>query len=676
MSTRPGSSIAPLAPSVNSKKRSTSEACADIENSRSLKKSKRDDENKDKKKRPRKRRRKSSVVTVVEPDIRARSKSRSMTVPTHDTAQEEVDVTPENVLDEEAQPSQDVNHAEDIEDTSPRIPYADKGKGKAKQESLPPTVESPESQIARLYQELEAQRVLLREHQSHLTHVHQALTCQICLDLLYKPFALAPCGHIICYPCLVRWFTAPEAPGELHSLQEEIPGPPETSHCHKKKKCPVCRTYIIERPVEVWGVKSMVTGLVRSGLVELPAPPPALEPEASTSTNDDPWRNIFRRPNRFFIDVLEPRPPRPPRPGGEGLEEMGMYDADDGGIYRCIDCMHEIWRGVCTHCHREYPGHQASEDDEDDEDLEFDAGGEFRDILHLFANAPNAYFDDYGANMNSDSEASAGFIFGEEIDDEEDEEDDVYDLVQIPRARNSAHPGAPRTLGPIYRHPFDDFFPIGHPQEERGNVHIDEVQVEESGDESDEYEGSFIDDFEAPPSAPSPERLPRSSRSRRGQRHVSDVIDDEDSDVEVIVTEGAARQLGRITRSWRASSRDIVQDPIMVSDDDDELSDLLPGRTTARRARNIIEVSEDSENESSLGEDDADDDDDKRTYEDDGSRLGPSSRLLRLMNQPAIDEGEDEDEDEEWFPIEQAEKEHANSTIKIRKCAPLTRAEE
>ncbi|KAG6894936.1 hypothetical protein C0992_003902 [Termitomyces sp. T32_za158] len=568
MSTRqaPGPSMVPLVSSLNSRKRSTLETTADIENARSMKKSKRDDGTKDRKKRHRKKKRKSPVIAPMELDFCARSKSRSTTVTTQDTAQEEILVMPENMLDEEAQPSQDPIHAPDVEDTSPRISYADKGKGKAKQESLPPVVESPQAQIARLQQELETQRL---------------------------PFALAPCGHIVCYSCLVRWFTSPEVPHEPNSLQEDISSPSETSHFHKKKKCPVCRTSIFERPVEVWGVKSMVTGLVRSGLVELPAPLSALEPEASISNHDDPWRNIFGNANRLFLDFFEPRPPRPPRPGGEGLQEMGMYDADDGGIYRCIDCMHEIWRGVCTHCHREYPGHRSSDDDEDDEDLEFDAGGEFRDILQMFANGPpHAYLGDYGAYMDSDSDNSAEFI--EEIDDEEDEEGN---LVQIPRAQNPVHLGAPRTFGRLYRNSFDEAYPIGR-LEEGGIAHIGEVHMDESGDETDEHEDSFIDDSEASSADTPPEQSSRSGRliPRSQRRSISDVSD-EDSDME-IMTEGAARQLGQELRSRRgASNRGSVQASIMLSDDDVGLSGPPPSRTTARRMRTIVDLSDESENE-------------------------------------------------------------------------------
>lgn len=349
----------------------------------------------------------------------------------------------------------------------------------------------------------------------------------------------------------------------------------------------MCRTHVFERPVEVWGVKSMVTGLVRSGLIDLPAPIPAPEHEASTSSHDDPWRNIFDRANRLFLDLLEPRPPRPPRPGVEGLQEMGMYDADDGGIYRCIDCMHEIWRGVCTHCHRGYPGHRASEDDEDDEDLEFDAGGEFRDILQMFANGPNAYLGDDGVSMDSDSEDSAGLIFREEMGGEEDEED----------GNHPVHLGAPRTLGRLYRNPFDEVIPIGR-FEEGGIAHIGEIQSDESGDETDEYEGSFIADSEVSSADAPPDQSSRSGHQihRLPRRHVSDVSY-EDSDVE-IVTGGAARQIDRGLRlRRRASNGGSVQNSSVMSDDDEGLSDPLPSRTEVRRTRTIVELSDDSGNE-------------------------------------------------------------------------------
>ncbi|TEB32665.1 hypothetical protein FA13DRAFT_219564 [Coprinellus micaceus] len=70
-----------------------------------------------------------------------------------------------------------------------------------------------EAEIARLSGLLTSHQSLLSSHQSALsTHqtlansLAQSLTCQICLDLMYKPYALTPCGHVACYGCLVRWF--------------------------------------------------------------------------------------------------------------------------------------------------------------------------------------------------------------------------------------------------------------------------------------------------------------------------------------------------------------------------------------------------------------------------------------------------------------------------------------
>ncbi|KAF5384149.1 hypothetical protein D9615_003265 [Tricholomella constricta] len=386
MGSSSGSVVLP-APIMNSKKRGPSELDGGTDRPRSNKKLKKDDgvaaATKDKKRR-RKRKRKAPVVaTAAEPESRPRSKSRSVTVGTQSSAQEEspsMSVTPY----EPAPKTEDVSTIDDVDDAMPVIPYADKGKGKAKEESPQPPPDSPKTQIARLKQELATQSLLLGRHQSQLTQVHQALTCQICLD---KPFALAPCGHIVCHGCLVRWFTAPENP-VLHPLEEPIraPGVPQPSHVLKKKKCPICRAQVIE------GLGHQRHGRrhrARSGLIELPAPLPDLSSasEASTSAGADPWRNIFRRhTHNRFSDIFAPRLPRyvndPTVAGGVregGLEELGMYDAEDGGIYRCIDCMHEIWDGVCSRCHREYPGHRRGGDEDDDDEDEDDVEeGAFR----------------------------------------------------------------------------------------------------------------------------------------------------------------------------------------------------------------------------------------------------------------------------------------------------------
>ncbi|PCH37511.1 hypothetical protein WOLCODRAFT_140902 [Wolfiporia cocos MD-104 SS10] len=194
--------------------------------------------------------------------------------------------------------------------------------GKARPPDDPATVATLTAQLA-------AHTELLKTHATLFSTLTNALTCQICLEPLHRPFALAPCGHTACAACLAAWFTAP--PGE-----DAPPGgvlPP----LRRRKTCPHCRARVVERPVEVWAIKDAVGAVVRAGIV--PAPPADAEPGA------DPWDGIF------------PKPPRDAAGRDVRQEDRGILDAEDGGVYRCVDCMHEIWGGVCAECGRVYPAH-------------------------------------------------------------------------------------------------------------------------------------------------------------------------------------------------------------------------------------------------------------------------------------------------------------------------------
>jgi hypothetical protein len=95
---------------------------------------------------------------------------------------------------------------------------------------------------------------------------------------------------------------------------------------------------------------------------------------------------------------------------------MGMYDAEDGGVYRCLDCMHEIFRGRCTSCNRAYPGHHDYDEDEDEdyEDMPFDTEDELSELEEaMMVGLHHPFF---------------GGIYDEEDDEEEDDEDNEYDL--------------------------------------------------------------------------------------------------------------------------------------------------------------------------------------------------------------------------------------------------------
>lgn len=125
----------------------------------------------------------------------------------------------------------------------------------------------------------------------------------------------------------------------------------------------------------------MVVNLIKSNLVDLPSVLPASArdtpgADASDNSRNDPWRNVFPKYNHqhhhqshFYPQPIEDNE----RDQEWDIEDIGMYDVEDGGIHRCLSCMHEIWGGFCTNCNREYSGHPRfgdgdSDDDNDDGD--------------------------------------------------------------------------------------------------------------------------------------------------------------------------------------------------------------------------------------------------------------------------------------------------------------------
>jgi len=162
-----------------------------------------------------------------------------------------------------------------------------------------------------------------------------------------------------------------------------------------------------------------------------------------------------------------------------------LYDEEDA-VYRCEDCMHEIWNGICTACGRIYARFQEPVDlvDVDDEDEDLGQPG-----FHFPLGGP-------------------GFM-------------------QAALMNQAMH------LGMMFQPP-----PLGYVGDDPGDH---PTIVEEAGedDEEDGYESSFIDD-EGPDvvgpendtiatSSPPPARGTRT----RNPRHHAVVIssDEEDSDI-------------------------------------------------------------------------------------------------------------------------------------------------
>ncbi|KAF8153054.1 hypothetical protein B0H34DRAFT_800311 [Crassisporium funariophilum] len=723
----PGPSLTTLVTSVppphigNARKRAGSEV---VEEARDSKKIKVDDEvlsavnGKDKKKKKRKKRKRTSVV-AHESERKERPALKSRTAPVSSQ-------NPASIADKANGTANMITSDVELEHV---LSSSDKGKGKAKSGSpvgtrTPPSHmgqsvasgSSPSavtvsdstahaSEVARLKEQLASQKILLDRHQTHLVQYQQSLTCQICLDLLHKPFALAPCGHITCYPCLVRWFTAPQNPtaatpdqGDDLDLIMNGASARRGAFIRKRKTCPVCRAVVIERPVEMWGVKGMVATLVRSKLVDLPvpiaSPTPAVQGGEGGENNNDPWRNMFRRArdandprsamDHFFYGMPVPLPhphdPAPGQPHGDGdRERMGWYDAEDGGIYRCIDCYHEIWAGVCSSCNRGYPGHEREEDDDDslgdlDEDSEDEEEGRrFRmAVRRQWMEALNRDHDD---DFEHDEEGDEDFWDAHDLDmddnsDAELDGDDAHHLLHhyLPDIPPNFDPysGAVDGDDGMTESDVDQLFPmmargflgrrfqpaliIQDDEEEEdedvveGIARIDEVSDGEDDEES-MYGGSFIDD------------------GGGGSSDVEDVkegvdvieLDGSGSSGDEAPPEPAPRV--RLRRSQRPGVRDYFP-----HSDDDEPSVHAPRRRTRLGApppqnmrfqtRVIAESSDEGGEESDLdlaednsleGGDGVDHDGD-----DDGDVAAvryPSRNLQRrVRRRPAVDVDEDESE--------------------------------
>jgi len=115
------------------------------------------------------------------------------------------------------------------------------------------------------------------------SNIEGSLQCQICIDTLTKPFALYPCGHVLCQGCLQDWFrNAPVPPDEME-MDEPLP------LIFRKKTCPFCRTVIRSRPIPLFVLKNLLSILATArpkNATDLsrPSSPPDLE---------DPWAEIF-----------------------------------------------------------------------------------------------------------------------------------------------------------------------------------------------------------------------------------------------------------------------------------------------------------------------------------------------------------------------------------------------
>ncbi|KAF9054623.1 hypothetical protein BJ165DRAFT_1440144 [Panaeolus papilionaceus] len=127
------------------------------------------------------------------------------------------------------------------------------------------------------------------------------------MELPLRPYAISPCGHILCLTCLQEWFK--KAPPALDDM--DVVDPDELTDpsyiLRRSKTCPTCRARVRRKPAPVFMVKGVVGALVKyragpSGggnaagggvfpMALLGISLPAREPEPDAS--EDPWDGIF-----------------------------------------------------------------------------------------------------------------------------------------------------------------------------------------------------------------------------------------------------------------------------------------------------------------------------------------------------------------------------------------------
>jgi hypothetical protein len=60
---------------------------------------------------------------------------------------------------------------------------------------------------ARLQEEIEKKDAIMSIQRNTISYFYGQCTCTICMELVWRPHVLSPCGHVFCARCLVAWFT-------------------------------------------------------------------------------------------------------------------------------------------------------------------------------------------------------------------------------------------------------------------------------------------------------------------------------------------------------------------------------------------------------------------------------------------------------------------------------------
>ncbi|KAF5383547.1 hypothetical protein D9615_003742 [Tricholomella constricta] len=247
--------------------------------------------------------------------------------------------------------------------------------------------------------QVQALKAKVEKKEELITTIDLSLQCQICMDLLYRPYALSPCGHILCMHCLQEWFR--KAPP---SADDSDMDPNEQDDPHyiltRTKSCPCCRAVVTRRPVPVFVVKAVVTALAKykmgaGGTAGVPSR------RSPSPDQEDPWRGLF-----------ESSGDEGDEDGDEDEGDLGSSDEDE--VYE--DAIEWAMQGL--------------------------HGGLHGELAHRLAINRRRYMLRY--DDDDDSVSASGSGSEEDVDEDEDEDDgeegdsldedgsDVYENVFVP----------------------------------------------------------------------------------------------------------------------------------------------------------------------------------------------------------------------------------------------------
>ena len=354
--------------------------------------------------------------------------------------------------------------------------------------------------------------------------------------------------------------------------------------------------------MQVWGIKSIVGSFSKNGLLQGNFLPPDESSQNTTNANEnaDPWDGIFRKAGHlghgFEVEQLM-------------MDEImgggaGILDDEDGGVYRCYDCLHEIWDGVCSNCGRLYPNVDEDADDDFELEHELDSEGEEDDDI-----------DDDGMTMEWMLQPEfhrhlhrLGVGRGGEPQPRDVSQEIHARLVEIEAERAAEEGREPDIRG------VDRFYPR------------DDDDEDEDEDEEEEYEGSFIDDGDDV-------GIPRLEGTAAEIIELSSGSDDDEEDFAhrrqrlAPIPRGGGAGAGAPNRSSPIEVNDGEEDS---EDDDDKIQEVRRNGRSRHRSGPIVILS-DSDN-------DEDDDDENPASSSSSGR----SRATRKRKSTRIDSTDDE----------------------------------